>query len=396
MQPVHSPPPSEHLVWDIFCRVIDNFGDLGVCWRLSADLARRGHTVRLFIDEARALQWMAPGALEGHWPGVQVLDWEQSKDPQGLAVRVPADVWVEGFGCEIAPELIAYRAGSTWASGINGSKFPVWINLEYLSAEKYVERAHTLPSPVMQGPAKGHTKYFFYPGFGVGTGGLLREPGLAAAHQPLRNTNARRQWLADHGVQWQGEFLVSLFCYEPDPLQDLLEHWTRQSRPTRLLVTSGRAASAVKTALDRLVLRARPAPLSAGSPLQITYLPALSQARYDELLHCCDLNFVRGEDSLVRAIWAGQPLVWHIYPQDDDAHHAKLMAFLVVLQAPENLVRFHQRWNGMEAVAPVPGGSGLLPDDLGTWRDAVQALQTRLLQMNDLTTELIGFVQKKR
>jgi hypothetical protein len=27
--------PAMQLHWDIFCRVIDNFGDIGVCWRLA-------------------------------------------------------------------------------------------------------------------------------------------------------------------------------------------------------------------------------------------------------------------------------------------------------------------------------------------------------------------------
>ena len=74
--------------WDIFCRVIDNYGDIGVCWRLAADLAARGRTVRLWVDDPLPLRWMAPGALEGSWPGVSVLHWRQSGAPDFLA-RLP-------------------------------------------------------------------------------------------------------------------------------------------------------------------------------------------------------------------------------------------------------------------------------------------------------------------
>ena len=390
MTTAQSPYIPKPMLWDIFCRVIDNFGDLGVCWRLSADLARRGHRVRLWVDDASALQWMAPGALQGEWLGVQVLRWEQAQNAQTLAGLAPADVWIEGFGCDIAPEFIAARAYSTWAPGLNDSNFPVWINLEYLSAEAYVERAHVLPSPVMQGAAKGHSKYFFYPGFTQGTGGLLREPGLPNAHQRWDDTIAKRRWLAQRGVDWQSEFLVSLFCYEPAHLAALLQQWAAHSRKTRLLVTAGRAALAVQTALASL------GPLSTDCPLQITFMPALSQAEFDELLACCDLNFVRGEDSLVRALWAGKPLVWQIYPQDDDSHHAKLMAFLKVLKAPPSLAQFHSLWNGMGSLAPEENFANLLPIDLHTWRGAVRSLQAQLLQMDDLTTQLIEFVQKKR
>ena len=385
-------PPSRPapLLWDIFCRVIDNYGDLGVCWRLSADLAQRGHRVRLWVDDASALQWMAAGATQGDWPGVQVLRWELAQDAQTLSTLEPADVWMEGFGCEIAPEFIAASASSMRARGLKGLNSPAWINLEYLSAEAYVERNHTLCSPVMHGPGAGLTKYFFYPGFTSGTGGLLREVGLIESQRHFVEAEDKQSWLAQHGVDWNGEFLVSLFCYEPAPLAALLRQWAAQTRPTHLLVTAGRATRTVHAALATLHA------LTPTSALRISYLPALSQTEFDALLCCCDLNFVRGEDSLVRAIWAGKPLVWHIYPQDDDAHHAKLKAFLTVLKAPASLAQFHAAWNELERVPPGADGTKLLPTDLSTWHAAVQTLRARLLQMGDLTTQLIEFVQKKR
>jgi uncharacterized repeat protein (TIGR03837 family) len=62
--------------------------------------------------------------------------------------------------------------------------------------------------------------------------------------------------------------------------------------------------------------------------LTLLPLPFLSQHDYDRLLWLCDLNFVRGEDSWVRAIWAGKPLVWQPYRQQESTHLAKLAAFL--------------------------------------------------------------------
>ena len=62
--------------------------------------------------------------------------------------------------------------------------------------------------------------------------------------------------------------------------------------------------------------------------LELRILPFVEQARYDALLWACDLNFVRGEDSFVRAQWAARPLVWHIYVQEEAAHLVKLDAFL--------------------------------------------------------------------
>jgi uncharacterized repeat protein (TIGR03837 family) len=62
--------------------------------------------------------------------------------------------------------------------------------------------------------------------------------------------------------------------------------------------------------------------------LRVHVLPFVEQERYDELLWACDVNFVRGEDSCVRAQWAGKPFIWQIYPQHDGVHLEKLQAFM--------------------------------------------------------------------
>ena len=82
-----------------------------------------------------------------------------------------------------------------------------------------------------------------------------------------------------------------------------------------------------------------------------TFRTWLQQPDFDHLLWAGDLNFVRGEDSLVRALWAGAPFVWQIYPQDDGAHHVKLEAFLDWLGAPPSLRQFHRSWNGFGSAA---------------------------------------------
>lgn len=368
--------------WDIFCQVIDNFGDIGVCWRLSADLAARGMQVRLWVDDPSALAWMAPQGC----PGVEVRHWTQ---PLDLADISPSDVWLEAFGCDIAPEFIAARAGDICADGTK----PLWINLEYLSAESYVERCHALPSRVAQGPTAGRQKWFFYPGFNEKTGGLLREADLAQRQVGFD----RSAWLQSLWPQLQhgfgapqavsGEQLVSLFCYEPPALQSLLEQLASAPRPSRLLVTAGRATRAVQTLLSEENCLQRIFHLR--EQLSISYLPALTQCDFDHLLWAADWNLVRGEDSLVRAIWAGKPFVWQIYPQDDAAHHAKLEAFLDMAQAPDSLRHFHRVWNGLQACQlPAP--------DLPDWQRWALALRARLLQQADLVTQLLSFQPKNR
>ena len=380
-------PFMNRLQWDIFCKVIDNFGDIGVCWRLATDLAARGQRVRLWVDDASALRWMAPSGCKG----VHVLPWGNPLDLSAAKFEEqPADVLVEAFGCDIAPQFIAACARIHWARGTK----PAWINLEYLSAELYVERCHAMPSPVQSGPAAGWTKWFFYPGFSAATGGLLREPDLPERQAPFD----RGAWLATHGIAWSGEQLVSLFCYEPPALAALLGQLAQHGlagQPVRLLVAAGRAETAVKSVFSNQIGLQ---PNGGGrEQLLISYLPLLTQSDYDHLLWACDLNFVRGEDSLVRAVWAGKPLVWQIYPQHDDAHLAKLQAFLDRLDAPPSLRALHAAWNGK-----IPGPSGAahspLADlaELQAWRGHALAARASLMHQDDLTTRLIGFVEKTR
>ena len=354
-------------LWDIFCTVIDNHGDLGVCWRARRQLQDAGQRVRLWVDNASALTWMAPTAAQ--LPGVAVNPWAQAIQAKVLRDMPPADVWLEAFGCEIPPAFVAHAVGTR-------AQQPVWINLEYLSAEDWVARMHGLPSPVMSGSARGWTKHFFYPGFTPGTGGLLREATLQSRQQAF-DRQARRLQHAP-GLAPDAR-LISLFCYEPAALAQLLGQLAGTLH--HLLVTPGRPLAAVQQAVHGMSEQPR-----------WSALPYTDQDGFDEMLWACDLNFVRGEDSLVRALWAGQPFVWHIYPQDDNAHHAKLEAFLAWLQAPETLQRFHRVWNGIEA-GDLPA---LTPQTLGQWYDCMQAARQRLLSQADLLSQLLAFVQAQR
>lgn len=357
-----APPPATAPHWDLFCRVIDNFGDVGVCWRLAADLAARGQRVRLFVDDASALAWMAPG---GH-PGVQVLAFDAAS---GCS---PAPVVVEAFGCDPPSAYVQVMATAPLA--------PVWLNLEYLSAEAYVERSHTLPSP----QRNGLTKFFFYPGFTAHTGGLLREADLAARQAAFK----AEDWLLAQGIgRRPGERLVSLFCYaEPPPgaLQAVLQALAAQ--PTCVLLTP--------TAQALLNTAAPP----WRDTLRLHTLPWLSQRDYDHLLWACDLNFVRGEDSLVRAHWAGKPFVWHIYPQHDGAHAGKLQALLQRMPGPPEVACLWRSWNGLTGPAG-PAGDALerllSAEGLAQWGRGVRAWRAQLLAHADLTSQLLRFASRR-
>ncbi|MFZ4482190.1 MAG: elongation factor P maturation arginine rhamnosyltransferase EarP [Rhodoferax sp.] len=357
-------------LWNIFCRVIDNYGDIGVCWRLAADLAARGEKVRLWVDDASALGWMAPDGA----PGVEVRLWTPGAALAGMAM---GDVLLEAFGCQIDPEFLAAFAQRAAATGQQG----LWINLEYLSAEAYVERCHGLPSPVQAGPGAGLKKHFFYPGFTEATGGLLREPGLATR----RAAFDREAWLRAKAIDHGGERLVSLFCYDPPALGELLDQLAADPLPSRLLVTPGLPATALSSWLKRK--DSQSPGWNRGQRLLLSYLPLMTQLEFDGLLWSCDLNFVRGEDSLVRALWADRPFVWQPYAQTDNAHQGKLQALLERLDAPTSLRAFHLAWNGFSRTA-------LPAIALAEWQQAASRARARQLQQTDLVTRILRFALK--
>jgi uncharacterized repeat protein (TIGR03837 family) len=341
-----------HKTWDLFCRVIDNHGDLGVCWRLARQLAAGGNTaVRLWVDDAAALAWMAP---DGPPQGIEVLPWDAAAQATGVG-----EVVIEAFGCELPEAFVARMAARQPA--------PAWINLEYLSAEDYVERSHGLASPQFSGPGRGLKKHFFYPGFTPRTGGLLREPGLIESVEAFDAP----AWLHTRGIERRpGERLVSLFAYPNPALPRLLELLGEQ--PTLLLACPGAAQQALPGLALPLGLRWLP-------------LPYLAQDDYDRLLWACDLNCVRGEDSFVRAQWAGKPFLWHIYPQDDGAHHAKLEAFMTRAGLPEAWRAVWRGWNGMAPLPTSLSGLTAAAAHAPAWR-------ARLAAQADLLTQLQAFL----
>ena len=390
---VHSANPT--LKWDVFCSVVDNFGDIGVCWRLACNLAARGKRVRLWVDDVLPLAWMAPSGC----PNVEVID---GRDGAAICLQTAlGDVLVDTFDCEFAINLIASQAINTPAKVENGIIFehllttrPVWLNLEYLTAESFAERAHTLPYVHHSGAAQGWTQRYFYPGFTDKTGGLLREIDLFER----QNAFDRAAWLNNFLASNQLSFsetttYISLFCYEPAALEALIDQLATRETRTCLLVTAGRATATVMTLLEHKK-RLKPSYL-LPEQLSILYIPQLTQTDFDHLLWSCDLNFVRGEDSLVRAIWAAKPFIWQIYPQHDGAHHAKLHAFLTMMDAPESLKKAHIAWNASALEREIDPNLPLFPQlDLASWKQSAENLSSKLRLQADLASSLIAFAEK--
>jgi uncharacterized repeat protein (TIGR03837 family) len=380
MQPDVEPTAPPRPLWDVFCRVIDNRGDAGVAWRLARNLALRGQRVRLWIDLPDALDGMADAAderlvVDGQ---IAIAPWSQA-DARAAA---DADVVVETFGCTLPDAVLRTMASRVRAAG--GP--PAWINLEYLSAEAWVDRSHGLPSPRLHGPAAGLVTWFWFPGFTPATGGLLREPWIGDA-DPAPAADGWRP-------RPPGEpLVVSRFDYGPAAAMAWLGEWAARRGAAGLELhlsagVPGATDSHGLAASDRLVVHAQ---------------PWLTQAGFDIRLQQCDLNIVRGEDSFVRAQWAGRPMLWHVYPQSDGAHAAKLEAWLdrYLDDAPPLLAgavrQAHRAWNGLAGAGASPVEALLTATDaVAGWAGHARRWRQSLLARRELTTDLIAFARGVR
>ncbi|TWI62467.1 putative repeat protein (TIGR03837 family) [Pseudoduganella lurida] len=375
----------------LFCKVVDNYGDIGICWRLARQLVlEHCIAVTLWVDDLASFRRICPQvdpqAGTQHVDGVEVRHW---RDQEGIFhAEEVADIVIEFFAVDIPPGYVTAMA--------QRAPKPVWLNLEGLTAEEWVEGCHTLPS---MHPRLPLTKHFFFPGFTEKTGGLLREAGLIAARQAFQaDPAAQASFLAGLGVTAaeQGTFKVSLFCYPHAPVAGLFDAWRRGAQPVLCLVPEGVAKDAVRSFLGAEPVAGA---VRTQGALTVRVLPFVPQPDYDRLLWACDLNVVRGEDSFVRAQWADRPFVWHIYPQEENLHHQKLRAFIGRYAADlPALAEFTLQWNGVTAVDDNDWTSAWqnLHDNLDAIAINTHRWQKQMLDHGDLATHLLAFAGAAR
>lgn len=365
--------------WDIFCRVIDNYGDIGVCWRLARQLANEHHQqVRLWVDDLNSLIRIWPEAQDSEQQlcaGVEICHWVEPF-PENI---IAAQVVIEGFACDIPDSYLQEMAAQKCAGHP-----PVWINLEYLSAEEWVEDCHGMTSIH---PATGLRKTFFFPGFTPKTGGLLRERDVLTT----RDNVDKQLFLEQIGVQLKSNsLLISLFAYENPATASLLAMWINSSTPIHCLVPNGKILSSINQALG---IELQTGKQWQQGNLSLEVIPFLTQVEYDLLLWICDINFVRGEDSFIRAQWAGKPFIWHIYPQDEQAHIIKLDAFLTRFlsgKSQEFSGKLHSLWHNWNEFADTGDSWEKMLQQLPQWQCATHEWCQDLAQQPDLTCQLMA------
>lgn len=379
--------------WDVFCRVVDNYGDIGICWRLSQQLVHEhGLQVRLFIDDLVAARHLI-STLELNQTSQLVNDVEICPWPKVSVM--PAQVVIATFGCELpetySPQLTA--------------KPSVWINLEYLSAETWVSDFHAQISPQ---PKIGVNKHFFFPGFFPDTGGLLRERHLLATRDTFVGSADKQatfwEQLGLDNLDLDNTIKISLFCYPQANIRNLFAALASIEQTIHVVMPFNGDISQWSTAFadcTQTKIGADYILLQQGK-LNVHLLPFLSQADYDHLLWACDLNFVRGEDSWIRAIWAGKPFIWQPYWQADAVHLKKMEAFLAVyaehasVEMQDLLSLASLAWSAGE-----PDGCSTTNLDQALWPSFINQLPAlrayaqhrahTLAHQSDLATKLVIF-----
>ena len=380
-------PPRQ---WDIFCTVVDNFGDIGVTWRLAKQLAHEfDQHVRLWVDDmasfSRICPELQPQVHQQQCQGVEIIHWSSNFPTEWQ----PGDVVIEAFACELPP--------SAKQSMSLRQPAPLWLNLEYLSAESWIDECHGLPS--LQ--RNGLNKYFFFPGFSQRSGGLICEHSLTSQRQQWQGSSSSRDELfRGYGLpRLPAETrYISIFTYESEALPALLNHWRDGKDPVCCLIPQGRALNSIYPWLgvDHLIA----GDLWQQGSLTILILPMTDQNGYDRLLWSCDFNLVRGEDSFLRAQWACRPFLWHIYPQADEAHLEKLTAFLQLYgqnlsstcyNALISLCVSYDRGQGNEAVAAWK----IVEQHAAELQEHAQSWPHHALAGGDLASRLVQFSEKR-
>ena len=278
---------------DIFCEVIDNYGDVGVAYRLAREFKRiyPHKRLRFFINKTEEINLIKKSN------DIEIITYKDI-----FKVENSADLIIETFACEIPKEYMD--------KALRSSK--LIINLEYFSAEDWVDDFH-LQESFLGGSLK---KYFFIPGLSKKSGGILLDNEFLERKKQVEEN--REYYLEKFEIKEKYDLIGSVFSYEKN-FDSLIKELKKLDKKVLLLVLSEKTQKNFIKYFDNS---------NNYDKIKAVKLPFFTYDKYEELLSLCDFNLVRGEDSFVRALLLGKPFLWHIYPQEENTHIQKLNSFL--------------------------------------------------------------------
>ncbi|MDR1834194.1 MAG: elongation factor P maturation arginine rhamnosyltransferase EarP [Fusobacteriaceae bacterium] len=303
--------------FDIFCKVIDNYGDIGVVLRLAKELRRTlpGETsIRVIVNSLKELKVLCPAIKERRpmqqWGGLTFI--REDFFLANFRNPGPAPLILQTFGCELPEEYLE----------VAREKSKLLVNIEYLTGEKWAEGCHLKESP---GPGTLR-KYFYFPGFTPESGGILSRPHLS---ERIRK-NPEKYRFKYFGSFGAGEDALrgTVFSYERD-FSNFFEALRLLDRPVLLLVIGEKAGNSVRKNLSFFHKKDFGNIYKCGK-IELKCVDFFNQDMYEELVDAADFNLARGEDSAAIAAASGKPYLWELYPQEGNAQMEKLEGFLRV------------------------------------------------------------------
>lgn len=300
---------------DIFCEIIDNFGDIGVVYRISKELKKIFQNVRIRIvlnriEEFKAINKKVKDTDYQEIDGLICVTEKYVKD--NIKTFGVSDVFIEAFGCNVPEEYVKQAKENS----------KLWINLEYLSGEKWIEDFHLCQSLI---DSKILKKIFFMPGFSEKSGGVIIDSGFLERMKYGKENRDEvfKKYFKD--LDLKDKFIGTVFSYEKN-FENLLETLKNYEKETVLLLMGEKTQKSFSEILKKNLTEDYGNIVKYGK-ITMVYSDFFSQEEYEEIISASDFNFTRGEDSFVRGIVLGKPFMWHIYLQEEKAHMDKIKAF---------------------------------------------------------------------
>jgi len=371
----------------VYCRVIDHLGDVGASLRLARELAQRGYRLRLYCDRpdlAYALhgaqgEMPAPGSqpppvrpvtasrnvsvgARKH-PLVEICAWPGDEDLPA-AFDAPAHLIISAFGCELpaqvrttlAPPGLVQSQHEVSGESMDTSS-PLWIHLDYLSAEDWVGSFHGRLSI----KPDGARQIFVFPGFDAKSAGL---PGSAPRREPgvhPKVTLALNQMSPEAPAENRGSTLsIFAYAYAHAKLGPWSASITRAFRKRKRGKAGGHPTATLTIPVAHEDQWPSLKTWLAAESLGLTLLAQCPQLLWDERLAASDLLLVRGEDSWVFAMRSGVPWLWQPYPQEPQTLQRKLAALLGRM---EECLAELPAWSAWKTALLAWGLARMPPDD---------------------------------
>ncbi|MGL5356303.1 MAG: elongation factor P maturation arginine rhamnosyltransferase EarP [Cetobacterium sp.] len=303
---------------DIFCEIIDNFGDIGVVYRLAKEfksIYKNEIKIRVFLNRLDEFLLINKKAKNIEWQEIDGIEYLTNEYlAKNICTFPPANVIIEAFGCNVLEEYLEKAKDESM----------LLINLEYLSGETWIEGIHLMESPIGN---KNLKKYFYMPGFKENTGGVIVDKLFLNRKNDVSKN--REYYLEKYLPQFRDKdyFIGTIFSYEKN-FKPLLESLLKNNKNNCLLILGEKSKDSIREILKDISIEYSEKEIVEYENIKIKFMPFLEQEEYEELINLAHYNFVRGEDSFVRALLTGKPFVWHIYLQEDMAHMDKIRGFV--------------------------------------------------------------------